>query len=636
MRVWYNNLLKESGFLFVCKMVDIIVNESSEDDLESFDDLGIGKFDSSELFKLRMDAESVSEDSEIEELTCWGEVSKNLAYDLPYQREGALKLLRDLNATALLADEVGLGKTITTGMVIKEGIMRGFLKRIVILCPPSLVDQWKAEMTEKFGIDFVIIEKVEDWDNDFVVASIDRVKIFNRKRLEFRHKAAHNISWDLVIVDEAHKLKERNTVRWKFVERLRKKRFLLLTATPFQNDLLELYNLLHILKRGHLGTLKEFRKKFLFRGNKRHPLNPLELKKKLEEVMVRRHRSETGIDYKSRIPKIVAVEMTEPEKKIYENTVRLLRSNYFRKDGSEINGALIVFAILPKVTSSSKSAIESLTKIVESDVYHEGTKDFAQGILDDYAKLEVDSKIEKLVSLVREIRARSDDEKILIYTRHPTTLRYIVERLHEMESKVQSPGLKKKLRIIEFMGGLDREEKSRRVDSFKRGEADIMISTDCGAEGLNFQFCRNLINYDLPWNPMSVEQRIGRLDRIGQTRDMYIYSFATKGTMEEHVVDLIINKMCCVGLVIGELPIILFNLGLDAESRVSGRNKIEEKLMASFIEGKGNLDFFARGGSEIADEISLGMKDYEKEKVENKCFFDGECDADGRPFYEAA
>jgi len=135
------------------------------------------------------------------------------------------------------------------------------------------------------------------------------------------------------------------------------------------------------------------------------------------------------------------------------------------------------------------------------------------------------------------------------------------------------------------MGGLDREEKSKRIDAFKNGEADILISTDTGAEGLNFQFCRNLINYDLPWNPMSVEQRIGRLDRIGQKRNMYIYSFATKGTMEEHVVDLIINKMCCVGMVIGELPIILFNLGLDGNG-TSGKNKIEEKLMNSFIESR--------------------------------------------------
>ncbi|MBT7102358.1 DEAD/DEAH box helicase [archaeon] len=593
-------------------MVDIIVNENFEEDAsELFGDIESGSFDSSELFKLQMDAREISSDSEIDDLISYGMIKKNLAYDLPYQREGALRLLKDLNATALLADEVGLGKTITTAMVIKEGVVRGFLKKVAILCPPSLVDQWVAELKEKFELDFHIVESVEDWEeHDFVIASIDRVKIFDKVNSRFKHKAAHGISWDLVIVDEAHKLKERNTVRWRFVDRLRKKRFLLLTATPFQNDLVELYNLLHILKRGHLGTMKEFRKKFLYRGNKRHPLNPDELKEKLEQVMVRRRRDETGINYKKRIPKIVTIEMTPQEKTIYDNTVRLLKENYFRADGREINGALIVFAILPKVTSSSKSAIESLTKIVEGDVYSDGTKDFAQGILDDYATLNKDSKIEKLVELVEEIRNRSDDEKILIYTRHPTTLKYIVEKLEPF-------GLK----IIEFMGGLTREEKSEKIESFKRGEADIMISTDCGAEGLNFQFCRNLINYDLPWNPMSVEQRIGRLDRIGQERDMYIYSFATKGTMEEHVVDLIINKMCCVGLVIGELPIILFNLGLDGSGK-SGKNKIEEKLMASFIEGKGNLDFFARGVDEIADEIALGMKDYEKEKVHNKKFFD--------------
>ena len=611
-------------------MVDIIVNESFEEGAsELFGDIENGSFDSSELFKLQMDAKELVSDSEINELVSYGMIEKNLSYDLPYQREGALKLLKDLNATALLADEVGLGKTITTAMVIKEGIVRGFLKKVLILAPPSLVDQWVAELKEKFELDFHIAESPGDWDKyNFMIASIDRVKNFNRVEGQFRHKAAHDVSWDLVVVDEAHKLKERNTVRWKFVDRLQKKRFLLLTATPFQNDLLELYNLLHILKRGHLGTMKEFRKKFLYRGNKRHPLNPAELKEKLEEVMVRRRRDETGIEYKSRIPKIVTVDMTEQEKIIYDNTVRLLKENYFRADGREINGRLIVFAILPKVTSSSRSAIESLQKIVDNEIYHEGTRDFAQGILDDYATLNKDSKIDKLVELVEEIRNRSNDEKILIYTRHPTTLKYIVEKLEPLVSTRNSVPSKlgndipsSSGNIIEFMGGLDREEKSRRINAFKNGEADILISTDTGAEGLNFQFCRNLINYDLPWNPMSVEQRIGRLDRIGQKRDMYIYSFATKGTMEEHVVDLIINKMCCVGMVIGELPIILFNLGLDGNGN-SGKNKIEEKLMNSFIESKGNLEMFSQGVDEIAEQISLGMKDYERDKEDNKMFFD--------------
>jgi SNF2 family DNA or RNA helicase len=584
-------------------MGEIIINQDFEEDISLFNEDTKMEFDSSELLELKKEAQSMKTDTEINDLISYNQVKKNLTYDLPHQKEGAIRLLKELNATALLADEVGLGKTITTGLVLKEGIMRGFIKKCVILTPPSLVTQWKEELQEKFELDFSILEKKEDWENyNFIIASIDRVKIFDKEKIRFRHSNAHKISWDLVIIDEAHKLKERNTIRWKFVDRLQKKRFLLLTATPFQNDLLELYNLLHLLKRGHLGTIKEFRKKFLYKGNKRYPLNPLELKKRLEEVMIRRRRDETNIDYKERIPKIIQVIQTPQEKMIYENTVRLLKENYFRTDGNEINGRLAIFSILPKVTSSSKSAIETLTKMAENEKYHDITKEFARGILEDYEKLGEDSKIKKLLEVVEEIRARSKDEKILIYTRHPTTLKYIVEKLAPYN-----------LKIIEFQGGLSREEKAERINEFKNGKADILISTDTGAEGLNFQFCRNLINYDLPWNPMSVEQRIGRLDRIGQERKMYIYSFATKGTMEEHVVDLIINKMCCVGMVIGELPIILFNLGLDGEGK-SGKNKIEERLMNSFIESKGNLDIFSQEVGDIASMIKKGMKEYEESK----------------------
>jgi SNF2 family DNA or RNA helicase len=593
----------------------IVVSEHFSEDLDLFssDKDSFSGFDSQELLDLKKEVQDVEKDEKVNELVSFDLIKKNLSYDLPHQRDGALKIIRDMNTSALLSDEVGLGKTITTGIILKENIVRGFAKKILILTPPSLVDQWVAELKEKFEIDFGIIESVEDWHKmDLVIASLDRVKIFDNFNRDFKHKPAHEIVWDLVVVDEAHKLKERNTVRWKFVDRLQKKRFLLLTATPFQNDLLELYNLLNLLKKGHLGTVKEFRNKFLYKGNKRHPLNPLELRKKLGELMVRRKRSEIGIDYKPRLPKIISVELTKEEKEIYDNICELIKSKYFLASGNQINGLLAVFAILPKITSSSKSAIESLQRITSDDIYHESTRAFAQKILDAYSKLKVDSKIEALVKVVEEIRARSNDEKILIYTRHPTTLRYIVEKLAPFN-----------LRIVEFMGGLDREEKTKRINEFKIGGADVLISTDTGAEGLNFQFCRNLINYDLPWNPMSVEQRIGRLDRIGQKREIHVYSLATKDTMEEYVVDLIINKMCCVGLVIGELPIILFNLGIDGEGEY-GKNKIEERLMMSFIDSKHNLELFAKDVAGIAKIVDKGILEYKQMEEKNKKMLDGD------------
>ncbi|MSS74145.1 ATP-dependent helicase [Candidatus Pacearchaeota archaeon] len=581
----------------------IIIDESfSEDDSLILDKVEQRQFESADVAELKASAAILETNSEISGLIAYDLIKHNLAYQLPYQSAGALHILKEMNGSALLADEVGLGKTITTGIFLKECIVRGFVNRALILTPPSLVDQWVAELHDKFNLDFKIIENENDWDNvQFAIASIDRVKTFDREKGAFRHEKAHNIPWDVLIVDEAHKLKQRNTTRWRFVDRMQKKRFLLLTATPFQNDLLELYNLLHLLKRGHLGTINEFREKFLFRGNKRYPLNPVELRKRLQEVMLRRRRDETGIDYKKRIPKIEIVYLTKEEKNIYDSICDLLKTKYFSANGDELRGKLIIYAILPKVTSSSRSAVESLTKIAEGEQYHAETRQLAQDIIEKYSLLKKDSKIEKLIEIVDKILHEEPNAKILMYTKHPSTLRYIVEKLKPYN-----------LKIVEFIGGLEREEKTLRINQFKK-EAQVMISTETGAEGLNFQFCNYLINYDLPWNPMSVEQRIGRLDRIGQTKDMYIYSLATKDTMEEHVVDLIINKMCCIGLVIGELPTILFNLGLDGQGN-NGVNKIEEMLMNSFIDSKNNLEIFAQDVSKISEIISKGLKEYNASK----------------------
>ncbi len=580
-----------------------IVETPAKEDLEIIEKVKNKEFEPRRVLNLKLKAEEAAKQSEIRELISYPMIKKNLAYNLPHQQSGALRILRDLDGRALLADEVGLGKTITAGMVLKECIVRGFVRRALILTPPSLVNQWKEELSTKFELNFEEINKESEWENNqLAIASIDKVKNFNTKTNEFKHSRAHEIYWDIIIIDEAHKLKDKNTFRWKFVDKLQKKRLLLLTATPFQNDLIELYNLLSLLRRGHLGTISEFRGNFLVNGNERRPLNPRELKRKLSEVMIRRRRDETkGINYMKRIPRIQSVDLSWDEKRAYEEVVDMLLVHYFDFNGNPINTTLAIHSVLPKITSSSKSSIEFLENLIANPKYHKTTRDIAKRIVEQLKRITQDTKIGKLIELVNEINKKDRGAKILLYTKHPATLRYISDILR-----------KQKFKITEFRGGLTRDEKSKRIKEFME-KSQILVSTETGAEGLNFQFCNNLINYDLPWNPMAVEQRIGRLDRIGQKKNIFIYNLATKGTMEEHVVDLIINKMCCIGLVMGELPIILFNMGLDSKGK-SGSSKFEEKIMNAFLDSKNNLSRFANEIGRVGNEINKGIQNYEQTK----------------------
>jgi len=582
----------------------------SENDPEIIKKILDKKFEKREVFELRLNAKEAAKNSEIEELISYPLINKRLAYNLPHQQEGALRILRDLDGRALLADEVGLGKTITAGMVLKECIVRGFVKRVLILTPPSLVNQWKEELSSKFELDFKNIETEKDWENtEFAIASIDKVKNFNAKTNKFKHEQAHEIYWDLIIIDEAHKLKDKKTFRWKFVDKLQKKRLLLITATPFQNNLIELYNLLALLRKGHLGTLRQFRRKFLYKGSERRPMNPEELKQKLGEVIVRRRRDEVrGIKYMKRIPRIHSVDLKPEERSIYDNVVKLFASNYYDFKGEPINTTLAIHSILPKITSSSRSSMEFLETLIRNPKYAEKTKEMAKKILKDFKELTEDTKINNLLLIVDKIISQNKKSKIIIYTKHPATLKYISGILK-----------KKNLKIIEFQGGLSADEKSRRIEKFSKA-SQILVSTETGSEGLNFQFCNNIINYDLPWNPMAVEQRIGRIDRIGQKKDMNIYSLATKDTMEEHVVNLIINKMCCIGLVMGELPIILFNMGLDSKGK-SGSTKFEERLMKAYLYSDHNLTRFSTEIDKVEQEINKGILEYSHTKINTKELF---------------
>lgn len=188
-------------------------------------------------------------------------------------------MLKRFRGRALLSDEVGLGKTIEASIVLKEYIQRGMVKSALILTPTSLVSQWKDELRTKFGLDFLSTDDPNHrkkgnrfWKAPFILASIN----FAKSKKNF--SLVTEREYDIVIVDEAHHLKNRNTLNWKLVNTLKKRFLLLLTATPVENNLLELYNLITLLKPGQLKTASEFRKEFMTRGDPTDPQNRSRLK----------------------------------------------------------------------------------------------------------------------------------------------------------------------------------------------------------------------------------------------------------------------------------------------------------------------------------------------------------------------
>jgi SNF2 family DNA or RNA helicase len=244
------------------------------------------EFDTKEWFDLKTEAERLALFRGFDRLISLDTLQIEL-YD--HQREAALRVLRDMRSRALLADEVGLGKTIEAGVVMKEYLLRGLARRVLILTPASLVSQWRGEMSEKFRLEFTPGQSNAAFQHHLVVASIDTAKRTENAAI------IHGLKWDLVVVDEAHHLKNKATINWAFVNSIEKKYLLLLTATPMQNDLRELYNLITLLKPGQLKTYTQFKQEFML--DRHSPKNLFRLRELLGEVMVRRSRRETLIHF---------------------------------------------------------------------------------------------------------------------------------------------------------------------------------------------------------------------------------------------------------------------------------------------------------------------------------------------------
>src|SRR5437899_5853990 len=308
----------------------------------------------------------------------------NAIKELPHQIDVAQRVLRDMGRRAILADEVGLGKTIEASIVYKELAIRGRARLVLIHTPASLVGQWQGELEEKFFERFETPTAPEDWHR---VASSRAIVSHDRARSRRHAEEILRHHWDLVIVDEAHKIKSHRGATYQFIEKIERDFILLLTATPLQNDLRELYNLVTLLRPGQLGTWEEFRAAHLVAGDPRQPKDPEALRALTHAVMIRTRRASVvdDLDLPPRRPRHPEVKLTKAEADLYERTTQFLRRLYregfvqHEEDEGEAEAgsprrrtgkAMVQLAMIhlrQRLCSSAKALAESLAHLAEGE-----------------------------------------------------------------------------------------------------------------------------------------------------------------------------------------------------------------------------------------------------------------------------
>ncbi|WP_106497160.1 DEAD/DEAH box helicase [Lentibacillus sp. Marseille-P4043] len=480
---------------------------------------------------------------------------------LSHQVTCAEQVVKEMNGRAILADEVGLGKTIEAGLILKEYMIRGLVKKALILVPASLVNQWARELNEKFYIPAITHRKNYAWEQgNIIISSIDTAK-----RSPHREKILE-LDYDFILIDEAHKLKNHKTKNYEFVRMLKKKYCLLLTATPVQNRLVEIFNLVSILKPGHLGNYESFLEQY---GKDRTKIKQdAYLKQLIQKVMVRNTREDTELSNAKRHIDTIWIDFNQEEKEFYQE----LASVPFTSSFSRIT-------LLREICSSREACYLSLKKMGND----EHTTNLFQELAGKIEQLPHHSKAEKVVELIKQ----HPDEKMIIFTEYRATQLYL--QWYLQQSNITS---------VPFRGGFKPSKKDWMRKLFQ-DHAQVLIATEAGGEGINLQFCNYMINYDLPWNPMRLEQRIGRIHRYGQEKDVHIYNFAIRETVEEHIMNLLYEKINLFESVIGQLDTILAELNItDIESEIqtifsesasTGEAKIKLNNLSSVIQSKNEV-----------------------------------------------
>ncbi len=487
---------------------------------------------------------------------------------LDYQLQTALRVLGPLRGRALLSDEVGLGKTIEAGLVLKELLTRGMVKKFLVLTVPSLVDQWAEELSDKFGLAAVTTndeaarsDPRKFWsDNPGLIASLHTLK--QPAHLEI----ARQTHWDLLIVDEAHYLRNRESQAWQAVNALPRQFLLLLTATPVQNSLEELYNLVTLLQPGQLPSPKEFRARFVDPKRPRQPREPEELRRLLGQVMIRNTRANAGLKLPPRRAETVLFEPDEVERAFWQQWEKEFRARLAELSASQ--SSLWGRLLLQTAGSSPAAWRAALEKFPDRS---------AARIWREQSPLEASwkRKCELLAPLTK------GEGGAVVFTQFLETQAALAEYLRGVGAET-----------FVINGATPPPERQPITEQFhKRGGA--LLLTRSGSEGRNLQFCHRLANFDLPWNPMEIEQRIGRLHRLGQQHPVRIYNFVQAGTLQEHLLEVLQEKLNLFELVVGETGLVL--------GEKFGSDEFADEVLRRWRDSEGRVaEAFASLGEELA------------------------------------
>lgn len=599
----------------------------------------------------------------------------------PHQVDAAMFAVKSpLSNGAILADEVGLGKTIEAGLVLSQ-YWAERKRKIILIVPASLRMQWRQELEDKFYIDSIIMESKEfnklrkngsinpfEVSNKVVICSYD---FASRKASELK-----SVNWDLVIMDEAHRLrnvyKTSNVTGNRLKSALSGKKKLLLTATPLQNNLMELYGLVSIIDDHVFGDAKTFREMYIAVNN--IEIRNRNLKKRLHSFCQRTLRSQVTeyVRYTNRIPILQEYTPSEDEEKLYNFISDYLQTDklYALPEGQRT----LITMVLRKLLASSSFAIsgtlnslierlnnlllgvESELDIEDYDTIDELKESFddnenltselikdREGIIQELAKLEEyaklaqsineNSKGENLLTALHkgfdEMEKLGGQRKAVIFTESRRTQDYLYNLLSDNGYAGQ----------IVFLNGSNNDADSKRilnewkerhkddgrisgsrtadikaaiVEEFKN-KASILIGTEAAAEGINLQFCSLLVNYDLPWNPQRIEQRIGRCHRYGQKNDVVVINFLNrKNAADVRVYQLLDQKFKLFSGVFGSSDDVLGSIesGVDFEKRIASiyqKCKTSDEITQEFDELQ----------EEMADVINEKMTQARQTILEN-------------------